>query len=56
MQGKPIVADQETYEEKKLKMQKAMGEKLGEAADADAEQRRQNLLKQALAAPCAAAH
>ena len=37
-------------------MQKAMGEKLGEAEDADAEQRRQNLLRQALTALCAAVH
>ena len=40
-----VVADVETFEEKKLKLQKAMGENLNDIAeDATGEQRRQNLL------------
>ena len=40
-----VVADVETFEEKKLKLQKAMGENLNDiAGDATAEQRRQNLM------------
>lgn len=40
-----VVADVETFEEKKLKMQKAMGEVLEPiGSDATAEQRRQNLI------------
>ncbi len=44
LQAKPV-ADSETFEEKKLKMQKAMGENLNDIAlDATAEQRRQDLM------------
>ena len=40
-----VVADVETFEEKKLKMQKAMGESLEvTGSDPTAEQRRQNLI------------
>ena len=48
VQGGPKKADSETYEEKKLKMRKAMGENLHDAAkeaDPDAEQRRLNIMK-----------
>jgi hypothetical protein len=41
------VVDVETFEEKKLKLQKAMGEKLSEASGLDqtSQQRRENLIK-----------
>lgn len=40
-----VVTDIETFEEKKLKLQKAMGEDLvGTSSDPTTEQRRQNLI------------
>jgi len=41
------VVDVETFEEKKLKLQKAMGEKLSETEGLDqtSQQRRENLIK-----------
>jgi Fe-S cluster biogenesis protein NfuA len=46
-QGKLGVVDVETFEEKKLKLQKAMGEKLSDAAalDETSQQRRDNIMK-----------
>ena len=47
MQGKLGVAEIETFEEKKLKLQKAMGEKLNEndGLDQTSQQRRANIIK-----------
>ena len=40
-----MITEQETFEEKKLKLQRAMGEKLGEASvDPTMSQRRQDLI------------